>query len=376
MVRFVHTADWQLGMRGRFLGEEARARFTQDRLDAVAAVGRLAAEHDAAFVVVAGDVFDDNQVDRRTVLRTCEVLRGFPDIPVLLLPGNHDPLDAGSVLASEAFAEHAPPQVRVVTGIDPIHVADDVEVVGAPWPVKHPVRNPALDLLETLPATAGIRVLLAHGGVPEVSGDFEQVGLLPTATLEQALQAGLVHFVALGDRHSATAVGTTGRIWFSGAPEPTRHTEENPAKALLVEVDRDTVEVTEHRVGWWSFRQQVFDVAGSEDLAEVQRWLEEPEDKPRTIVRIGIRGTLNLAEHRRLEQVLDDAEQRLGALRRWERHWELLAVPDEHDLEAMDVGGFVAGAVQELREAAGAGGEDGARAGDALALLHRLVVRA
>ncbi len=376
MVRFVHTADWQLGMRGRFLSDEARARFTQDRLDAVAAVGRLAAEHDAAFVLVAGDVFDDNQVDRRTVLRTCEVLRGFPDVPVLLLPGNHDPLDAGSVLTSEAFVEHAPSQVRVVTDADPICVADDVEVVGAPWPVKHPVRNPALDLLEDLPDSDGIRVLLAHGGVPEVSGDFEQVGLLPTAPLEQAVDAGLLHYVALGDRHSATSVGRTGRIWFSGAPEPTRHTEENPARALLVEVDRGSVQVTEHRVGRWSFRQRVFDVAGAEDLAEIQRWLEAPEDKPRTIVRIGIRGALNLTEHRRLEQALDDAEQRLGALRRWQRHWELVTVPDEHDLETMDVGGFVAGAVQELRAEAGAGGEDAAEASDALALLHRLVVRA
>ncbi|MGM0618971.1 MAG: metallophosphoesterase family protein, partial [Actinomycetota bacterium] len=178
MVRFVHTADWQLGMRRHFLGPGPQDRFSQDRLEAVAAIGRLAGEVGAVGIVVAGDVFDDNQVDRQTVLRAIEVLRGFPDVPVLLLPGNHDPFDAGSVFTRPEFRESCPPHVQVVTDHTPIHLGEGVEVVGAPWPVKRPLRNPALDVLDDLEPSSGTRVLLAHGGVDAVGGDFDQTGVL------------------------------------------------------------------------------------------------------------------------------------------------------------------------------------------------------
>jgi DNA repair exonuclease SbcCD nuclease subunit len=42
MVKFIHTADWHLGMQAHFLPEEARARFAQDRFDAVRRIAELA----------------------------------------------------------------------------------------------------------------------------------------------------------------------------------------------------------------------------------------------------------------------------------------------------------------------------------------------
>jgi len=39
MVRFVHTADWQLGMSRHFLDTDAQARFTAARIDAVRRLG-------------------------------------------------------------------------------------------------------------------------------------------------------------------------------------------------------------------------------------------------------------------------------------------------------------------------------------------------
>lgn len=374
MVRIVHTADWQLGMRRHFLDDEAQARFGQDRLEAIAAIGRLAAEQRADAVLVAGDVFDDNQVDRRTVLRALDVLSTFPDVPVLLLPGNHDPLDAGSVYDREDLRDACPASVRVVTGPTPVEVAPGVEVVGAPWTVKRPVRNPVLEVLEELGPPAGLRVLLAHGGVDVVGGAFDQPGLLPLADLEGALSDGKAHYVALGDRHSATSVGETGRIWYAGAPEPTAYVEEDPGHALVVDLDEEGVTVTRHRVGRWRFRRAVFEVAGGEDLDAVLRWLDEPEDKAHTIAKVALRGTLTLAERARLDDALAAAEQTYGAVEPWESHADLVTAPDDADLEALDLGGFVADAVAELREAAG--GPDGHEAGDALALLYRTVARA
>ena len=79
MIRFVATADWQLGMTRHFLSTEAQARFTAARLDAIATIAELATDHDAAFVIVAGDVFESNQVPRQIVTRALTAMGDHPD---------------------------------------------------------------------------------------------------------------------------------------------------------------------------------------------------------------------------------------------------------------------------------------------------------
>ena len=89
MVRFAHTADWQLGMTRHFLNGEAQPRYSASRREAVAALGPVAAASGAEFVVVSGDVFEHNQLAPREVSLSLEAMRGI-GVPVYLLPGNHD----------------------------------------------------------------------------------------------------------------------------------------------------------------------------------------------------------------------------------------------------------------------------------------------
>jgi DNA repair exonuclease SbcCD nuclease subunit len=75
MVRFVHTADWQLGMMPRSLSQEARGRFAEARIGVIRTIGALAKEQNCELVVVAGDVFESNQVDRTTVRRALDAMK-------------------------------------------------------------------------------------------------------------------------------------------------------------------------------------------------------------------------------------------------------------------------------------------------------------
>src|SRR5438093_863541 len=112
-VRFLHSSDWQLGMRRQFLDAGAQERYAQARFDAIRTIGRIADEEQAEFLVVSGDVFESNQVDRRTVARALEALATVP-VPAYLLPGNHDPLDPASVFRSSVFLEKKPPHLHVL----------------------------------------------------------------------------------------------------------------------------------------------------------------------------------------------------------------------------------------------------------------------
>ena len=163
-MRFIHSADWQLGMTRHFLAGEAQPRYTAARRDAVAGLAAVAAESGAEFVVVAGDVFEDNQLDPRVVSQSLEAMRAI-GIPVYLLPGNHDPLDAASVYTSALFTTECPANVTVLDRAGIHQVRPGLQIVAAPWRSKRPTTDLVTEVLADLPADGTVRVLVAHGGV-------------------------------------------------------------------------------------------------------------------------------------------------------------------------------------------------------------------
>ena len=375
-VRFLHSADWQLGMTRHFLSAEAQARFSQARIDAIRALGRLAAETGAAFLVVSGDVFETNQVSAQTVRRALDALGSVP-VPVYLLPGNHDPLDAGSIFRAPTFANGRPAHVTVLedSAPHPVPGLPGVEVVGAPWFTKRPLSDLVADACAGLEPVRGTRrVLVAHGAA-EIS--FDNPAAIGVARAEAALADGRIAYLALGDRHSTTPVGTTGRIWYAGAPEPTDYDELDAGNALLVELaDDGSCEVTKLRTGTWRFARQRFDLDGAGGLEALEAWLDALAPKDRTIVKLTLVGTVSLSTNASLESILEHERDLFAAIEQWERHTDLAVRPDDDDFADLRLTGFAAAAVADLRaRAAGAGGDaDAAR--DALAVLVRLAAAA
>ena len=371
MVRFVVTADWQLGMSRHFLDGEAQSRFAAARTDAVRRIGALAADEGCAFVVVCGDVFESNHLDRRVVLRSLQALGDVP-VPVHLLPGNHDPLDAASVFRSPTFGANRPANVHVLDGSAPVAVAPGVELVGAPWRSKRPGRDLVAEACAGLPVDGTVRIVAGHGAVDVLSPDRGDPARVGVAAAEAALADGRIHFLGLGDRHSTTAVGGSGRIWYPGAPEPTDFDEVDPGDDLVVDVDVDDCRVTPHAVGSWRFVEHHRELTGRADVAALGAWFHALPAKERTVVRLTLVGALGLADHAGLLEVLDHHGALLASLARWEKRSHLVVLPSDDDLGALDLHGFAARACGELLATARSGGDDAATAADALALLHRL----
>lgn len=372
MVRFLHTADWQLGMTRHYLAGEAEGRFRQARIDAVERMAELTEEHGCEFVVVAGDVFETNQVDRTTVARAVDALQRF-SVPVLLLPGNHDPLDAGSVFTSPAFAERCPEHVRVLDGHEPVTVADGVEVVGAPWTSKDPLCDLAGAALAQLePVTDRVRVLVAHGAADALAPHADDPALIRLGGVDAALADGRVHVVALGDHHSVAEVGDSGRVWYAGAPEPTDYREQRPGQALIVDVDAAGCEVAPVAVGVWRFAALERHIDGEADIAALAAELDALPHKACTAVKLALTGTVTLSEAERLEAVLADAESRVAALERPARHQDVCVRPADGDFSDVSLTGYAAAARDRLQQVADGHGADADTAVDALALLLRL----
>lgn len=375
MVKFIHTADWHLGMQAHFLPNEARVRFAEDRFSAVRAIADLAREETCLFVVVAGDVFDSNHVDRQVIAKAVDAFATFT-VPVFLLPANHDPLDASSVYRSTDWLDRYPAAVTVLEEPVAIPVGEDgaVEIVGVPWLTKHQLGDPVAAGYEAQAVSAGARrVVVGHGIVDELSPDRDDPSLIRAAGIRDALQSGKVHYVALGDRHSVTEIeGSDGRAWYSGTPVATDYGETNPNEVLLVQLDDGTCAVESRNTGSWSFHRPAFDLNGEEDVTRLEEWLQNIPSKPTTVVKLALRGTLGLAESARLDDVLEHSLLTFASLNTWERHSDLVVAPDDADLSTLDVSGYVREALDELALEAGGADEKAIVSRDALNLLYRL----
>ena len=371
-MRLLHTADWQLGMTRHFLDADAQPRYTDARVQAIRRIGEIAEEQRCDAVLVCGDVFESNLVAPRVVSRSLEALRAVP-VPVYLLPGNHDPMDAASIYRARAFRSALPEHVHVLERPGPHPIGDGVEIVAAPWTSKRPLSDLVADVVAGLPADGTLRIVAGHGCVDLLGPDAHDPALIHLSAVEDALGRGAVHYVALGDRHSRTSVGGSGVVWYSGTPEVTDYDEVDPGHVLVADLAAGRpAEVTAHRVGRWAFLDLDRRLDSPHDLQSLDDELAGLPDKDRTVVRLALTGTLSLADRSRLDEVLERQGQLFASLRLWDRRTNLAVFVSGDELTDLGVGGFADGAVDELAALAKGGGDEALVAQDALALLYRL----
>ena len=264
------------------------------------------------------------------------------DVPLYLLPGNHDPANSASVYQSQTFLRHCPPNVIVLQAGASIAVpGTTVEVVGAPWDSKQPLADLVLRACDLLGGDdTPLRVLVAHGAVDFLSPHAENPALIGLAKAEEAIASRCIHYLALGDRHSLTPVGSTGRIWYAGTPLVTDYIETDPNQVLIVDLDEQQISVEPHRVGCWAFIKRTFDVNSRADVDGVAGWLDGLANKRDAVIRLSFLGTLSLSEMAHLEEVLDHARDLFAALETWERSTDLAVLPDELRPPGARPGGF------------------------------------
>ena len=226
-MKFLHTSDWQIGMKAESVGRRAE-RVREERLDAAKRVVQAARDHGAEMLVLTGDVFEDNAVDRLLVRKVGEILRSFPG-PVYLIPGNHDPLVPGSVWEHSVWKEAA--NLKLLGRSEPVELENCI-LFPCPLHEKYSTKNPttwinARDV--TKPAVG-----LAHGnveGIPNGEPDYP----IPR---DAATRLGL-DYLALGHWHSYARYDADDgvcRMAYSGTHETTKFGERDSGNAVLVEI--------------------------------------------------------------------------------------------------------------------------------------------
>lgn len=244
-LRIVHTSDVHLGAYSGSGDDKWAARRDlmettfQRVIDLANAVG-------ADALVIAGDFFDNDRVPEETVVFAAETIRRFEG-QAFLLPGNHDPMDPGSI-----YWRHDMEAIAKRLTIVREHSGEFIEPEGLDlvlWGRAYLDTDWHFKPLDGLPERLDDRwhIAMGHGHFVREGGEMHRSLLIRES--EIAAAAGHWDYMAFGHWEPHADVSTGGVVAvYSGAPMPLSDANRKAGMAAVVDFDEGGVRWTMHRV--------------------------------------------------------------------------------------------------------------------------------
>ena len=205
----VHSSDLHLGVDDSFSNS--------DSLAVLPKVLATAAAVAADVVLLAGDTFDNHRQPLELLERAAQMMRDYRN-PIVILPGNHDPLTPDSVYRRGGLAKI--PNVRILgLNVDQAVVFSEFEL--EIWGRAHFDYSDMSPLADPKPRSTRWQVAAAHGHYVDEARDPNRLIGSWLIHREELLATGS-DYIALGHWNQATAVGN-GEVsaYYSGSPEYT-----------------------------------------------------------------------------------------------------------------------------------------------------------
>jgi DNA repair exonuclease SbcCD nuclease subunit len=380
-MKFIHTADWQIGMTFHGFKEKSRIMMEDDRFEVIEAIGDYAnkSENGIDFVLVCGDMFETPRVSETLVKKTFKKIERI-NKPVYVLAGNHEWNGSEYIFATKYFVENKPANLHVLAaGGNLVEGLAQFEIIGAPLEGKEDQIDLVKAQIDLLDITTKIRVLAGHGSIDAIMPAGDRKDLISLAVIEKALADKKISYVAMGDRHSTTKVGDTGLVWYSGAPEPTSFKEdrEGQRNILVVEIELDQkAKVEKVEVGQWEFirlgtKFDQYQVRTKQDVDDLEKIVDNAKKQSKTAIKIYLDSVLDFDTDVRLGSLFDEWED--DVLARFEVSKSSKGASTESDplneKAPSGLSGYALSAYEELKELAQSDDDDADIALEALKLL-------
>ncbi|HEY3416354.1 MAG TPA: DNA repair exonuclease [Armatimonadota bacterium] len=224
----LHTADLHLGKSFSSLPPERAEQRRADLLSTLRRICRHAREGRVQLLCIAGDLFD-RAAPAAPLCASARQALAAAEVPVLLVPGNHDPLEEGSPY----LANQWPGNVRVANkpGWQRVEL-DGPETWAFGYTRGEAHRSP----WQNFPGCSDEAVLVLHAAcLGQVLAS--EAGYFPFSPPDIPACA----YLALGHHHRPAQVNRSPLAWYAGSPEPLE--AEAVAPAVLSVTLKSTVEV-------------------------------------------------------------------------------------------------------------------------------------
>ncbi|MEO9338874.1 DNA repair exonuclease [Mesorhizobium sp. SB112] len=287
--RFIHSSDLHLGKRfGQFSGD-LPAKLREARHATIGRLGELARTQGASTILLAGDTFDTETPAPEVRRQALAEMRHHAPIRWVILPGNHDSLQAAQLWST--LHVEAPENVTLAVEASPLNLAPGVMLLPAPCTTRRPGRDLSEWMDGAVTGEGTIRIGLAHGAVQSFSEEGNGLDIIAP---DRARHAGL-SYLALGDWHGGVEIDPHTR--YSGTPEPDRFKHDRPGEALLVSIEGASAlpEVTPQETGSFFWRTVAFDLLDSDDaVARMEALFPEARVRRRALVKLVVGGRARL----------------------------------------------------------------------------------
>lgn len=297
MVKFLHTADWHLGIKFSQLGDKADAA-REVRIKTAENLLKTAKELNVDFVLVSGDLFDSNDVDRTILNRVIQSMMNVAPLDIYILPGNHDPLTMDSKYLDPMWDSLS--NVHIFKDAEPL-IEPNTEAVLYPCPITQ--KQSKKDFTDWIDADESeISIGVAHGNLA-IEGFIDEANF--PIDPDRASNSNL-NYLALGEWHSLfehRSKDSAIRTIYPGTPETTKFGEKNSGKAVVVEItsNDDPPVIQELKTGKLNWIKQQETFYNQDDLRRFQSNINNILNPNESILNIVLKGVINQEIQEQLE---------------------------------------------------------------------------
>lgn len=295
---FIHTADWHIGNTFSNFEREMRQKLNRAIFRAVELTLMYAEKKNIPLLLCAGDAVDNGQTcDKKDLLELFKIIRKYPGIRVVMIAGNHDPLEAGNVYY-RVEKENYPANLHLVRGDEVIEYPEwNLVIYASSAREKNGKYNPLAWVQPQPPnnQSGKFTIGLCHGSIenPAFNGDAFPI---PPGFAEQRR----LDYLALGDWHTFNKINP--RTYYPGAPEPLQFGDDGYPLEITLRgpgAIPDVAPVTGVRQFTW--RREPIEL-GAETFEEFKNRLQAVKEKE--ICRFDVSGYLPIREYKAYQELL------------------------------------------------------------------------
>ena len=202
-VKILHCADLHIGAAESFLGSRAKSR-QAETLITFEKIINLARENYVDILLIAGDLFNSNNIDKAFTDRVFECFEHIPQTKIVFAAGNHDPLNADSPFKKYDLPEN----LYVLDTKDCFVEFSDLNtrVYGRSFKEVYVKGEPHFTLT---PDSGFINIMCIHGELRQDLG----ANYNPITT--GFIESSDMDYIALGHVHKRTDILKAGNTYFA-----------------------------------------------------------------------------------------------------------------------------------------------------------------
>lgn len=295
-LKIFHTGDIHIGMKFNNYGNNIKDKLIEARFVSLENMINKSNELQSDIFVVAGDLFNAININKKDIKRVVDILNKFNGQCVLVLPGNHD-YDNGITDLWKYFRSNIGEKILIINEQKPYFLDDydlDVAIYPGPCHNKHSNINSINWIKECDIEKEAYKynIGIAHGALeglsPDIEGNYYYMSLNELESIPVDLWLiGHTHV-----RYPYVDEIKNHKIYNAGTPEPDGLDYKDEGSAWFIDLDEKNINTKRIITGQYRFIDENFEIDSESDLKKIEDYVlkDNPMNK---IIRLNLDGSLS-----------------------------------------------------------------------------------